>query len=908
MEAITSEATPGLSSPSSPNPLFTSQHDTQCGDSTQSKDNTQSKDSTQCTGITPALFQRELELEEEMLNRGYLRFMRQVEKARNNELESSTSYGKSLIKRGVEPLAMAITSFMEKAYSGAAGRRHKAAVMLKEIDPYVAAFITLRKMIDSISTKHDRLFQSIAKDIGREINLEMKLMILKEQDPERFSMTQNHIKGQNGYRYRRTVLTYAFGKSTTVDFEPWSGEDLLHLGTKLIDLTIQSTNLFIMTTVQHKGQNAKQYSKAYSISPTNECLAFIENNIESQSIMSPDFAPMIIPPRKWTGVFEGGYYNRTVCRLNFIKTNNRSYLNVIDKMIEKGELSEVTAAVNTLQETAWSINRNVYEVANQLWWNSRGGEAGLPLHDDERLPLCPVCGADVTDSADARHKHPCLEVLRETDPQAFKDWKREAARVRLRSATNFGRRLGVSKTLAIAKRYMNESAFYFPYQLDFRGRIYAVPPFLNPQGTQLAKGLLQFAQGKALGSIEAVRWLAIHGSNTFGNDKVSFDDRYSWVLQHQTEILNVAEDPYSCRWWMDADEPFCFLAFCYEWAGYVREGLSFISHLPIAMDGSCNGLQLFSLMLRDEVGGHAVNLTPEDTPQDIYAIVADKVRVLVQHDAEEGEALEVYSKATSAFLYERKTVANILLQIGINRKTTKRQVMVLPYGGTMQSCTEYTKKWLIERIEEDGFKWPEGVSIHGASIYLSRCIWECIGNTVIAAKDAMNFLQKLAKVVSSGNKPVRWTSPCGLPVLQEYKTFKSKRVRTMVGDAITYFTLNHETSTYDVKRQQNGVSPNFVHSLDASALVKTVCRAKSTGTDCFAMIHDSYGTHAANTAMLAVTLRQVFVDMFSENLLEKLLLEVKASLPMEEYDRLPPLPPVGSLDTMKVLESKFFFA
>ena len=36
------------------------------------------------------------------------------------------------------------------------------------------------------------------------------------------------------------------------------------------------------------------------------------------------------------------------------------------------------------------------------------------------------------------------------------------------------------------------------------------------------------------------------------------------------------------------------------------------------MDGSCNGLQNFSAMLRDEVGGKAVNLIPSDKPQDVY--------------------------------------------------------------------------------------------------------------------------------------------------------------------------------------------------------------------------------------------------------------------------------------------------
>lgn len=179
--------------------------------------------------------------------------------------------------------------------------------------------------------------------------------------------------------------------------------------------------------------------------------------------------------------------------------------------------------------------------------------------------------------------------------------------------------------------------------------------------------------------MQAVRWLAIHGSNCFGNDKVSLDDRHSWVLQHQQEILECAEDPFSHAWWHEADEPFCFLAFCLEWAGYVREGLDFVSHIPVAMDGTCNGLQIFSLILRDKVGGSAVNLLPAAKPQDIYQIVADKVIGKLKTDAADPDKDAIVTTKEGKAFYNPAKSAAILLDMDINRKTTKRQVMVLPY-------------------------------------------------------------------------------------------------------------------------------------------------------------------------------------------------------------------------------------
>jgi hypothetical protein len=39
------------------------------------------------------------------------------------------------------------------------------------------------------------------------------------------------------------------------------------------------------------------------------------------------------------------------------------------------------------------------------------------------------------------------------------------------------------------------------------------------------------------------------------------------------------------------------------------------SSLPVHMDGSCNGLQHYAALGRDEAGGRAVNLLPADAPQ-----------------------------------------------------------------------------------------------------------------------------------------------------------------------------------------------------------------------------------------------------------------------------------------------------
>src|SRR5689334_1249230 len=107
------------------------------------------------------------------------------------------------------------------------------------------------------------------------------------------------------------------------------------------------------------------------------------------------------------------------------------------------------------------------------------------------------------------------------------------------------------------------------------------------------------------------------------------------------------------NFWRGADDPWQFLAFCFEWADYLdaeNEGRPFISHLPVAVDGTCNGLQHFSAMLRDPVGGEAVNLTPSDRPQDIYQRVADRTIELLKGHYADGD----YADKWLAFGIDRK--------------------------------------------------------------------------------------------------------------------------------------------------------------------------------------------------------------------------------------------------------------
>ena len=191
--------------------------------------------------------------------------------------------------------------------------------------------------------------------------------------------------------------------------------------------------------------------------------------------------------------------------------------------------------------------------------------------------------------------------------------------------------------------------------------------------------------------------------------------------------------------------------------------------------------------------------------------------------------------------------------------------------------------------------------------YLAQHIWSSIGEVVIAARAAMAWLRGSASILAKQGLPIVWTTPDGLPVMQQYPATMDRRVKTQIGDQIIKLRLREDIEGLDARRQVSGISPNWVHSLDATHLRMCVTLALANDITAFSMVHDSFGTHAANSELLSQCLRHAFVDMYKNNdVMEDFRTETSAVLP--DGEELPPTPPRGTLEIEGLLESDFFFA
>ncbi|MBK8189200.1 MAG: hypothetical protein IPK79_01975 [Vampirovibrionales bacterium] len=816
---------------------------------------------------------QQLNLETEMLGMTVTRYRNQRSKAAESQLETSTKAGLHLLKGAIDPMVEAIEAYYKTICSNK-GPKPIAYRHMTLLEPEVIAFLTAKSLLNSVTRRQS--LTHAAFHVGQLIEDEARFRFYDTEKADYYNAVYNRVKVKSSYEYKRTVLVHSMSKAG-LTWEAWTTADKVQLGKSLIDLFSQATGLVESIEVR-SGKKKTQYF----VTATPKTLTWLDIENTRCELLAPTYFPMVVEPRDWTTPFDGGYTGAMAGRLQLVKTYNGAYLDELRNV----EMPLVYEAINRIQKTAWKINQPVLEVLETVWeTNLEIGD--LPCQDDRKPRVCPF-------PVELKPKAMTLE-----QQAVFKDWKREAASIYDANVINRSKRLLVSKVIYLANKFREESRIYFPHCLDFRGRVYAVPHFLNPQGPDVAKALLTFAEGKPIGNETAANWLAIHGANVYGYDKVSLEERVRFIDTLKPTILAIAESPFEHTEWTQADKPWQFLAFCFEWAGYLREGYGFVSHLPVSLDGSCNGLQHFSAMLRDETGGLAVNLIPSEQPQDIYQRVADVTAAKLAGILE--------------YPHDKSDLAETWLSLGITRTMTKRPVMILPYGGTRHACRQYIEDELRQLLKDrdNPFQQGERDRIFEASDFLAGIVWDSIGEVVIAARNVMDWLRKAASLAAKEGLPVNWMTPSGFHVQQAYRDVRSRRIKTkLAGNLIrnVYLTIQEHLDSIDKRRQSNGISPNFVHSMDAAALHLYVNLASEYGIQAFSLVHDSYGTLAADTEVSACCIREVFVRMYQDDVLSNFRTELLELLSEKNAEKLPPVPPKGTLDLEMVKQSAFFFA
>ena len=565
---------------------------------------------------------------------------------------------------------------------------------------------------------------------------------------------------------------------------------------------------------------------------------------------------------------------------NFVKATNRRYLEELKNKVH--EMPTVYESVNIMQHTEWVINKDIYEVIKTCMEND------FPLG---KLPINPQT-----------LQLPIKPLDIDTNKEALIKWKREASKVHSDRAKQKSKFIQVRQIMEEAKMLIDKGGFFYPYQLDFRGRIYPKPAMLSPQSADYSRALLKFKFGKRIG--DNFDTFAIAGANLFGEvDKEELQTRVAWVQDNAQKIIDCANKPLEHSWWASADKPFCFLAWCFEFKEYNKsyydEG--YITTLPIQADCSNSGLQHYSAMMRDKFGGEATNLVPLNKPSDVYNIVANKVIDKLKNYHKSPRIPDVGKKD-----FQDEKYAKLWLEYGVNRKICKKPVMCLPYSLTRYSCRQYLEDHIVKELNERGTKHFFGEDLFRATSYLTPIVWESINEVVIGARKIMGFLKTISRLVASENLPVTWHTPLGFPVQMMCYKKESKRVKTKMGDSIVKLSIASETNEIDKRKTAQSVCPNFIHSLDAAVLQLAVVKAKAAGVDNFSMIHDSFGVTIPDTEIMATCVREAFCEIYKTDVLKEFADEMFEMLSDKNQRKFPTMPEKGTLDLALVQKSVFF--
>ena len=449
-------------------------------------------------------------------------------------------------------------------------------------------------------------------------------------------------------------------------------------------------------------------------------------------------------------------------------------------------------------------------------------------------------------------------------------------------------------TRAVAAQFSDVS-FAYPHRMDFRGRCYPSPYFLQAQGPDLARGLLRFDSGSPLGKWDAEdspAWdaLMVHGANVWGAKGTLYarakEGRRLWDAVGR----RVNADPLEHRGWEDADEPWQFMAWALE-VGRLssadhRKGRP-LTHLPVAADASNNGLQLFALMTGDRELAEWTNAIPgPDQPRDIYTEVA-------------GRATERLRTLAAGGDREAQQWVALLGSDGVPRSASKRPVMTLPYGVTLWSAQHYVKDWYNEQWQDDG---PFGDAPGPACLLLARCIMGEVAGVCQGAVGAMRWIQSACGEVTGTGTALRWVSPSGWPVVQHYRKTRAKRIKADLAGSIRRLTIREGTGGVDPREQAQGSAPNFVHSVDAAVLHTALA-----GWDApVAAGHDSFATTAPLQPLLLSRLRDAVARCTLElDPLARLHVSLTAQCPSANIG---PPPRLGVIDPDEVRASAYMFS
>lgn len=548
------------------------------------------------------------------------------------------------------------------------------------------------------------------------------------------------------------------------------------------------------------------------------------------------YLPMLCPPKQWTSPDSGGYLGDLVPFLKSPDSPRSSFY--LQQAHKTGQMDSIYQGLNKLGSVGWTINPEMLQVFSQALTKT----SFMNIPSVEQFKLKPPERNEFD-----REEQFCEAVA------SFKKAKASAIKL-LNERRNL--RLVYEMVHQQAKAFeKNGDIMFFPHNLDFRGRTYPSVSVLSHHSEDMIRSLLMFWEAKPLGP-DGFKWIQYQLANLFAKGHMTMNELLRFVAEHRTFIEKSASDPFEETWWQQGSNPWQSLAVCKEIKRIWDAGNdpTLTCRIPVHQDGTCNGLQHYAALGADPKAAFSVNLVPHEKRQDVYVRVLELVRSRLETlPSGESKTPEVVSKALEL----------------LSRKLIKQTVMTTVYGVTLFGATRQIR----ERIEEI----EEGTNPKVASL-IAEAVLASISDLFQGAQLFQGWLlENCVRCIQAYEpgppidffsrkyyRPMMWTSLSGLPIIQPYFEDHFRHIATPLQQiTVKRFRAN---AVVDIRKQRNGIAPNFIHSLDAMHLLMTCLASDFT----LAAVHDSYWTHACDVERMSQVIREQFIRLHSSDIISNL--------------------------------------
>lgn len=687
------------------------------------------------------------------------------------------------------------------------------------------------------------------------------------------------VYGKRSKLFRKKLKSQILRKK--YDNEDELSEITLKATSLLINIIKSNTDLIILKNVRTTTNKTTSY--VYYTEQVQALIHQCRNNLFNMFKVYPVNEEHIT----WNS-FYGGFHSKEL-KVPMIRTYGKPKKELM-AMFDKNEnkLKQIATTLNYLGETEWQFNTKIIDVIKYIidkkivdYTRSLSFIGGLPYMD-------MLCVDDIIKKENyGEVDENGMFIDTKNFVRYLKDYEDKVNEINI----NVSNCISLNLVLKEYENYKHLPKFHFVHQYDFRSRIYPAQNHINTQGNDLMKSVLMFKEGSPIEDSEDEFWFYVYGANQYGYDKDDYDTRISKIKK--VDYINYAKDPMVNKGWTEADNPLLFLAWCFEALRYEENPKDFLSYIPIGLDASCSGIQIYSGLLKDREGAEAVNVVGQ-TRQDIYQQVADKVNeYLVKGD---------YNKAIT-YVTQKGEVTEDVTHIGknlkVDRSLTKRNTMTQPYSVTKFGMYEQLKDE-IKSQERNGKVFPDdGWKVAKFLVELND---RAIQETVKGARVGQEFLKDVTKDIIKGGEYIYYNTPfTNFPVIQRIFTKKRNRIYTQLG----YLTLQTYTNDIDNRKMVSGIAPNVIHSLDAVLLAMVVKELREVyDVKSFHFIHDQYGVPINKVKILSKVTREKFYELFSSDPLNYIVTQMyKGNSPRNINDVL-----INTLDIKEVLDSKYLFS